>query len=171
MTAVWAVLDHKSLKTVHRTQLRRKLRLQAQGLAQSGTTEVLILDISTTGLLLETAEDLSRGDTIELDIPEAVVVRAVVKWSSGQLFGCQFREPISIAAVSAALLRASFGPPSLPEALAPTDNRHLVGDVAYESGRDEALSIAAKMRWIIGLALLSWVVVIAVTSLVWWLFH
>ena len=171
MTALRAVLDHRSLKSEHRTQPRRKLRLQAQGLAPSGTTEVLILDMSTTGLLLETAGDLSKGDTIELDIPEAVVVRAVVKWSSGQLFGCQFREPVSIAALSAALLRASFQPPALPEALAPTDKRRIVGEVAYESDRDNELTIAAKLRWIIGLALLSSVIVIAVVSLVWRLLH
>jgi len=132
---------------------------------------VLILDVSTTGFLLETAGDLCKGETIELDIPEAVGVRAVVKWSSGQLFGCEFNEPISIAAVSAAVLRAPYEAPSSWEAPAPADVAELADDLFDGSRAEGELSFAVKMRWILGLALLSWTVIFATVALAWRYFN
>ncbi len=167
MTAVRALLDPKSFRSAH----RRKLRLQAQGLAASGSTDVLILDVSTTGLLLETAGELGKGETIELDIPEAFGVRAVVKWSSGQLFGCEFKDPISIAAVSAVLLRAPYEPPRSWEASVPADVAELADDLFNESGAEGELSFGVKMRWILGLALLSWTAIISAVSLAWRYFN
>jgi hypothetical protein len=161
MAAVRARLDAKTARGAP----RRKLRLRAQGAARSQAAEVLILDVSTTGLLLETGGDLSEGETIELDIPEADGTRAVVKWTSGRLFGCEFSRPISSAAVSAALLRAPHDATDKPVAEA------RVGPAAAQARAQPAiapaLSPAARLWWIIALAILSWVIVGAAVSIAW----
>jgi hypothetical protein len=156
MPAINAQLDPKAVGSKRRAAPRRKLHLPAEGITTSGTSNVLILDMSTTGVLLRTAADLSQGETIELNIPEAVGARAVVRWSSGQVFGCKFREPISKAALSAALLRA---PPSGPP----------VSRDAFASQNIPPLADDAGLAWVIGLALLSWGVVIAAAAPLLWL--
>jgi hypothetical protein len=167
MTAVRAILEPKADGSSRRTADRRKLHLPTEGVTTSGTSEVLILNVSKTGLLLETSGDLAEGETIELDFPEAAGVRAVVKWSSGSLFGCKFQKPLSSAAVSAALLRASFEPAVSGAAIAPSELENFVDEQAQESGRQEELSVGAKLRWIIGLTLLLWGGVIGLASLLW----
>jgi hypothetical protein len=123
---------------------------------------VLILDISTTGLLLETAGDLTEGETIQLDFAEGADVNAVVRWASGHLFGCEFQERISVGAVSKALLRAPHSPNDLDH----PGLRYIAEDADKSRPADE-LSVTAKLRWIIGLALLSWAVVGAAVSMAW----
>lgn len=89
---------------------RRKLRLEASGALASGTaTDVLIHNVSATGLLLESAVSLATGERIEIDLPHAGSAGARVVWTSGNLFGCQFDAPISAAALSAAQLRGTAG--------------------------------------------------------------
>ena len=157
MTTVKAILDARAPGSARRTATRRKLHLPTQGVVRLGAADVLILNMSRTGLLLETAGLLAEGETIELDIPEAVRVRAIVKWSSGDLFGCQFIRPISSATVSAALLRAPYALPE-PKALVPAPAvRPLANRAPVENVPEGELSLAARMRWIIGLAILSWV--------------
>lgn len=112
MTAVPALLDAKSTHTNRRKSSRRKLHLPTLGSLASGSADVLILNVSTTGLLLETAAELAKGEVIELELPDGIAAQAVVKWTSGRLFGCEFKEPISIAAISAALLQAPSHPGS-----------------------------------------------------------
>jgi hypothetical protein len=167
MTALRAQLDPKTVRSSNRTANRRMLHLPAEGVTNSGTSDVLILDMSVSGLLLETSGDLSEGDAIDLDLAETSGVRAIVRWSSGQLFGCQFQQPISTAAVSAALLRASYDPRSSPKAIAPPVITGLADYSADVDHHDEELSLGAKLRLIIGLAVLSWGIIIAATALVW----
>jgi PilZ domain-containing protein len=166
MTAIRAVLDARALGATRRTVARRKLRFAARGSADSGVTNVLILDISTTGLLLESDAALVNGETIELDLPEAPGIRALVKWTSGNLFGCQFKKPISKAAVSAALLRAPYAPSAPDLALSAVSG--LAGQEDYGPGRQ---FLAAKLRRIAALALLSWAFITGAVWLAWSLFH
>lgn len=157
MTAVRALLEPKAERSSRRTAARRRLHLATEGVTTSGTSDVLILNVSKTGLLLETSGDLAEGETIELDFPEAAGVRAVVKWSSGHLFGCKFQQPLSTAAVSAALLRASHEPADAAPALG-----------ALDSEAEERLPFGVRLSWIAGLALLSWALVAgAAAALVW----
>jgi hypothetical protein len=128
---------------------------------------VLILDLSTTGLLLETFGDLADGETISLSIPGAGDVDAVVKWSSGRLFGCRFLEPISTAAVSATLLRAPYEPQSASSPSHPSKNRPLASEAPSEPSVDGKLSFSVKLRWIVGLSLLSWAAFAGIASLAW----
>lgn len=92
---------------------RRRLFLETKGALASGhATDVLVHNVSATGLLLESTKALSLDEVIEIDLPHAGSAQARVVWASGSLFGCQFTAPISPAALSAALLR-SIAPPEL----------------------------------------------------------
>ena len=91
---------------------RRKLLLEARGALPSGASaEILVHDISTTGLLLESAVPLGIDEKIGIELPHAGTTWATVIWTSGKLFGCQFETPISTGALSAAQLRSAVGQP------------------------------------------------------------
>lgn len=118
-----------------RSVARRRLRLQAEGASPSaGDSQVVIHDISEEGLLIESAVPLTDDETLEVLLPETGSAPAKVSWTSGHFFGCKFIEPISTAAVSAALLRSPA-----PNA---TDNRSEVVQKALIEL--EALSFAIK---------------------------
>ena len=102
-----AQLDIEPDAGERRASRRRKLRLHAEGVsASTPQTEVIIHDLSEDGLLVESPIALSEGELLEVVIPEAGTVQAEVAWSSERFFGCRFNDPISTAAVSAALLRS-----------------------------------------------------------------
>jgi DNA-binding transcriptional regulator YiaG len=101
---------------------RRKLRLEVPGSLQSGgRTNVLVHDISQTGMLLECQQSLEINDTIEVGLPQAGLIRAVVIWASGNFHGCQFDLPITAAALSAAQLQGTAGD---DRAMAPREALH-----------------------------------------------
>lgn len=102
-----AHLEIEPEKGERRSSHRRELRLQAEGAdASSAETQVIIHDLSEEGLLVESPVSLATGDVIDVVIPEAGNAQAEVAWTSGRFYGCRFREKISTAAVSAALLRS-----------------------------------------------------------------
>jgi len=102
-----AQLDTEPDKGERRSSSRRKLRLEAEGIsASTSQTQVVIHDLSEEGLLVESPVDLVAGELLEVVIPEAGTAQAEVAWNSGRFFGCKFTQPISTAAVSAALLRS-----------------------------------------------------------------
>lgn len=107
--------------TDKRLDARRKLSLLASGLRHDGTgIEVQIHNISGTGLLLESDVKLANGDRIEIELPHAGDITAVVIWASGRLFGCQFEGPVSPATLSAVELKSAIGAaPELADAAAP----------------------------------------------------
>lgn len=91
---------------------RRSLRL-AVGLVGSNAG-VLIHDLSLTGLLIETSEQLLPGELLLVEMPERGSIPATVVWSSGRFFGCQFQDSIPPASFSAALLRNPAAVAGLP---------------------------------------------------------
>ena len=94
----------------NRRAARRTLLLTARGTTSDGdTAAVLVHNISTTGLLFETQSSLAAGESMDIELPEAGMIRANVVWKSGKLFGCQFDMPISAAVLSAAQLRGATG--------------------------------------------------------------
>jgi len=96
-----------------RAATRRIVRLKSQGaIAPNLATDVVVHDLSRTGLLIETTADIAPGERLEVDLPEAGLTEAIVVWSSGCFFGCEFRQPISAAALSSALLRSPSVAPS-----------------------------------------------------------
>lgn len=109
MAAIPGQIDAVASQATPRSASRRKLLLKAQDNVP-GRSSVPVLDISTTGLLLQTAGELALNERIELDLPGSPTVHATVRWSRGGLHGCQFVDPVSEAFVSAALLRSAPRP-------------------------------------------------------------
>ena len=65
---------------------------------------IVILNLSRTGLLMQTAAQLEVGETFQIEIPEAGLVDAKIMRRNGDQFGAMFDNPISQAALSAVLL-------------------------------------------------------------------
>jgi hypothetical protein len=136
-----------------RTAARRTLSLGSV-LATTGA-EVIIHDLSISGLLIETSGELSMGENLLVEVPERGPTAATVMWTSGRFFGCAFDKRLPVAAVSAALLRNPIIPRQelTPEAAAPAP----VADIAI----DDRYSPRARILIMTGLALGAWVLVYA----------
>ena len=120
--------------------------------------EVVIHDISVTGLLVETLAELTCGEELDVRLPQTGATRAKVIWSSGQYFGCQFNHPISSAALSAAMLRSR---PIEAQRLDDTRQTKVVYPEPNpaDSSNKPQLSFGVKMRVILGLSVACWVVI------------
>lgn len=132
---------------------RRQLSLGVV-LPQTGD-EVVIHDLSTTGILIETSADLATFEQLHLDLPELGSTVATVLWNSGHYFGCEFHAPIPQAAISAALLRSSFmaAPPAARPA--PVDEELEEPEVA-----DERYPLGVRLRVILGLSIALWALIL-----------
>lgn len=117
MAALWAEFAEPEEVTDRRGTVRRRLRLVARAAHARIADEVLILDLSTTGLMIETTCALSVGEMIEVELPEAGTVTARVIWQREAYFGCEFVTRAPVAAVSAALLRSAPEPSNHAAAL------------------------------------------------------
>lgn len=140
---------------------RRALRLGST-LSDTGV-EVLIHDLSPTGALIETAQRLSEGETLFVDLPERGPTAASVAWSSGRFYGCAFELSIPAATVSAALLRspAARPAPRPPAARAPTFDIARLHELAAEAEAtpvpaDDRLPLRTRGLVIASLLVLSW---------------
>jgi hypothetical protein len=102
------VPDGANRNATRRRTERHSLRLSAvTTLPSAGGTQVLIRDISPGGILIEAEPAaLTVDDWIEVSLPDTGPVKGRVAWTSGGFFGCEFYQPISVAALSAALLKA-----------------------------------------------------------------
>ena len=90
-----------------RRSARREMKLRARGASGPGEAkDVVIRNLSTTGMLLEAAVQLAVGQKITLDLPQIGHASAEIVWAGEELFGCAFDRPLSEAAVSAAQLRS-----------------------------------------------------------------
>lgn len=106
-----------------RRSARRNAPLIVRGTTRSGDAiELLIHNISESGILIESETPLAIDERIEIDLPHAGPVQARTVWKSGELFGCQFDAPISPAALSAAQLQSATDLRSGGSIGEPTDN-------------------------------------------------
>nr|WP_223181402.1 PilZ domain-containing protein [Sphingopyxis sp. LK2115] len=120
-----------------RQDVRRKLSLLARGVKHDGTgIAVQIHNISGTGLLFESDIQLEPCDRIEIELPHAGGITAVVIWASGRLFGCQFEGPVSSATLSAVELKSAPAP--APEAIDPVTPASSVRVARPEPALDES---------------------------------
>jgi hypothetical protein len=139
---------------------RRVLKLQVAGVLPDGPgVDVVIHDLSLTGLLMETWASLSVGMDIEVDLPEAGATQARVVWSTGRYFGCQFSAPIPAAAMSAAILKNPVAP--TPRVSAPVQ----FSRPSPTSEDRDGLSLGTRMRVIIALATLVWAAIFLAMAL------
>jgi hypothetical protein len=134
---------------------RKRLRLGS--VSTSLKEGVLIHDISSTGLLLEAKAGLKAFDRLEVQLREVGSREAVVVWTSGRYFGCQFAEPIPKAAVSAAMLLSPIADaPSAPLSLPSKEDE----ESADQDDRSGDLSFATKMRVILGASIALWALIL-----------
>lgn len=116
MAALWAKFSGPDVSRDRRGAARRTLRLVTRTAGTDTAGDVLILDLSTTGMMIETAEALAIDDIIEVELPEAGPLAARVLWRREAFAGCEFLSRAPVGAVSAALLRAAPQPHRQPMA-------------------------------------------------------
>ncbi|WP_421852795.1 helix-turn-helix domain-containing protein [Novosphingobium sp.] len=81
---------------------RRQLRVESEGSTATGqTARVLIHNVSVTGLLIESAVELTADERIEIALPEIGTASAHVVWMSENFYGCRFETPLSTGALGA----------------------------------------------------------------------
>ena len=108
---ILANIEQEPAVAERRGSRRRRLRLETAGSTTTAPdARVVIHDLSLTGFLMETQAKLSTGERLEVDLPEWGAAEAEIVWHSGAFFGCKFNQPISSAAISAALLRSAPRP-------------------------------------------------------------
>lgn len=147
---------------------RRKLprhRLNLDVASQAGDApaqRVLVHDISTNGLLLESETELAAGEAIKVELPEAPATVARVVWSSGAFYGCQFDRPIPGAAVSASRLQSPFGPLAAPPEPEPEPDS---GELPYHVERGR-LPTGLRIQAVVAISVLLWLVVFRLAGLI-----
>ena len=153
-TAVHAIapLESENRRYAPRRALRLKSAVSDRGI------EVVIHDLSPTGLLLETSQPLISGETLFVDLPERGPTAASVVWSSGNFHGCAFEQSIPSAAISAALLRS---PASVPAEGADAGLdimrlRELAADIEAADPIDDRYSLRTRGVVFGGLLMISW---------------
>ena len=90
--------------------MRRRLHFESVLTGARDPAKVVVLNLSEAGLMLHTLNDLAVGETFELELPGPSVAQARVVWKRVSLHGCEFVSPVSRAAISAILLKASHEP-------------------------------------------------------------
>jgi transcriptional regulator with XRE-family HTH domain len=126
---------------------RLRLNLAVEGAVAPGQgTEVIVHNLSVSGVLIETAADLMMGQDITIALPEAGDVVASVVWQSERLYGCRFRQPLPRAALSAARLRnplpSDFDPADRAEADTDADAEETLGARLRRLRQARGLSLA-----------------------------
>ena len=61
-----------------------------------GVIEAMILNVSSKGFRLHTAEELEPGLQVTLEVEKLEPVRGVIRWTCGQESGGLFLEPIAL---------------------------------------------------------------------------
>lgn len=167
--SIAALVTPPPMSENRRYSLRRSLRLGSV-LSDSGV-EIVIHDISATGMLIEASQELSTGETLIIDLPDRGETPATVAWSSGQFFGCQFQLSIPAATVSAALLRSSPLETIAPMGSGPDLSilNSLVAEPLEEDApvKGDRYSLRTRGLILMGLCGLSWALVGGVISLIW----
>jgi hypothetical protein len=141
--------------TSRRGSARLKLSLDSS-LAGSGE-QVVIHDLSSDGILVETSARLRKGAKLQLDLPQVGATLAKVVWNSGDYYGCQFDKPIPKAALSAALLRNPFEPSVAP----PVEQ---ISDREAAEFVDDRAPFSVRMRVILGSSVLLWALILWATG-------
>jgi hypothetical protein len=135
---------------------RRTLKLSLPGSsALKSGIPVLVHEISRSGLLIEIHGQLAVGTTLNVDLPECGLRAANVVWIRGRFCGCELTEPLSQAALSAAVLRSvafrplEGGAGAIPAPLTLAQN-------------GQGLPYGARMGVIALLAIASWMLVLSI---------
>lgn len=103
LLALAAHFEDSEPRSECRRSHRRALKLGASAAAEP----VTILNISKTGMLLESPAAMLIGTTFSVVLPHVGSFIAQVVWNRGEFYGCEFDRPMSVADLSAAILLGS----------------------------------------------------------------
>lgn len=165
MVALLAEISVDPSTTDEREAKRRKLRLVAEVAYSQDSARVLILNMSKTGMMIETAAVLAVGESFEVDLPEAGTVIARVIWHREQQFGCAFDSPLSQGALSGALLQS---PPDQAQAAATAASEGAAAPSEWDAVQAEwvgARAPATRAVVMAALTILAVTVIMFVTAL------
>ena len=158
-TASTGSFARQTAQSMNRRQTeRRSLALSASASSpkESGIP-VLIRNISPGGLLIQAEPGiLTIDDEVTVDLADDKQIKARVAWVSERLFGCEFKKPVSVATVSAALLKAEprFGPAGNRRLRGSARTRGISGGVVPEANFSLSL-VLAVLLWAAGAAALA----------------
>lgn len=106
---MFAHVMNEDLDVNRRRTARRSLVLDS--VVQKGeaeVSEILIQNLSQTGLLMESRSAFAVGEIFYLHLPEIGATPAQVRWNDAHHYGCEFLTPVSKAVLSAAVLKSAF---------------------------------------------------------------
>lgn len=135
-----------------RSAARRTLRLEVPTSSSRDANEALIHNLSETGLLLETSAGLQVGEALQVELPHAGTITALVVWARGRFAGCEFATHVSKAAVSAALLRAEVQAAPPPAEVAREFALHSLADRGSPDDLEDISRSVVIVSLLVGLA-------------------
>lgn len=95
-----------------RRTARRALMLDAVAHQDDvAAADISILNLSQTGLQMESQSNFAVGEVFYLHLPEVGATPAQVRWNDGRRYGCEFLTPVGKGVISAALLKSAFEMP------------------------------------------------------------
>ena len=143
--------------TEQRGAVRRALRLEVAHEVSEGQSRAIVCNLSETGLLLQSSTALSVGEELTVHLPEAGAVPAKVVWTREPFYGCEFAQPVSRAAVSAALLKSPLDEPPV-ELISPPDASWRLPAAELQPVRPRKSSEAALALVLLGAAVAAFIV-------------
>jgi hypothetical protein len=139
---------------------RKRLRLSVAADVAGQGGNVLVHDISVSGLLLEAQTALAIGEFFTVELLHDYTASAKVIWSSGNFHGCEFTRQVSPGTVSAALLQSppEHQPiqPPVGQVVAPSSA--LEAEAPNEADRG-SLSTSARIQIVIATTLGLWLLI------------
>lgn len=85
---------------------RRRVLVNVNLAIDASSARVLVHDLSTTGLRMQTETALSIGDVVSIEFPDIPPIDAHIVHGAHGIYGCEFVTPISQAVLSAAVLKS-----------------------------------------------------------------
>lgn len=107
-----------------RATVRRALQLTTVAEVGEGrSSQIIVRNLSQTGLLIETSAVFDVGEIFYLHLPEIGATPVQVRRKDGDAYGCEFLAPVGKVAISAALLKSAFTSPDEEEVEALSEQR------------------------------------------------
>ena len=118
--ALRARLVRQSQDLERRDAERHNLALEILASAPGETSNAMLLDLSQSGMRIETKVALQVGDTLSVQLNGRDAVTARVVWHDGDVSGCEFDTRLDERVVMETLLRSPFVDSHKHDALSPS---------------------------------------------------